>query len=57
MAVKESKPKRNLGSQFKMRSCMNPECRAKFLSESYGNRFCNPCRHKETEIEMHRVYI
>lgn len=52
--------KTKLNSEFKIRPCLNPECKKKFLSTHTGNRFCEACRKRQDNgaySEPHRVYI
>jgi hypothetical protein len=47
-----------LGAQFKMRYCMNEQCKKKFLSTHSGHRHCEKCRHLESSPgdNLHKVY-
>lgn len=49
-----------LNAQFKMRECLNSECKKRFLSTHPGHRFCETCRKRQDNgaySEPHRVYI
>lgn len=50
---------KKLGASFKMRECMNPSCKKKFLSSGAHHRLCENCRKKETSPfdDTHTVYI
>lgn len=54
-ALRKSLPK----PAFKMRVCMNPECKKRFLSDHVGVRFCNKCRGNLQSYydDPHRVYL
>lgn len=53
--------RQNLNAGFKMRECMNPECKKKFLSAHAGHRHCNKCRQREDHVgafgDTHKVHI
>lgn len=48
-----------LGALFKMRNCLNPECKRPFLSSHAGNRFCSKCRQLESSPgdDIHTIAI
>lgn len=51
---------KNKNVTFKMRECLNPECKKRFLSEHSGVRFCTRCKSGLSENYYdipHRVYI